>query len=151
MKKEFIFLCIALMSCAIFSPRSTPTATRTPTIAITATFTSSNTPKIIPTETPTIYLKGIVGKPASSYKGWKIMPDAITGEEIGGSYFFTIRADSNDIHSFYKNNIPSEWKLIVDFPEMLTFRGNKETTVIIFGKIKENPEYSYVIIQITSS
>jgi hypothetical protein len=123
----------------------------TPMPAITATFTPSNTPKIIPTETPTLFLMGIVGKPASSFEGWKIMPGAITGEEIGGSYSFTIKADSNAIYSFYKNNIPSGWKLIVDFPEMLTFRGNKETAVIIFGKIKENPEYSYVIIRITSS
>jgi len=92
-------------------------------------------------------LKGIVGQPVSSYKGWKIMPGAITGEEIGDAYFFTIKTDLSSIYSYYKKNVPVGWVNRIDMPSLLLFRKGNDLITLTFSEIKENPEYCYVIIQ----
>jgi hypothetical protein len=148
MKRGIIILCLALASCTMLTPKVT--ATETPMPTATATMTPSITPTIIALDKPTPFLKGIVGQPVSTYKGWKIMPGAITGEEIGDSYLFTINTDLIRIYSFYKINIPEGWVNRIDMPSLLMFKKGNDLITITFEEIKENIEYCFVIIQFKS-
>jgi hypothetical protein len=116
----------------------------------TATMTPSIKSTNISLDKPTPFLKGIVGQPVSSYKGWKIMPGAITEAEIGDSFLFTIKTDLISIYSFYKINIPEGWVNKIDMPSLLMFKKGNDLITMTFNESKENTEYCFVIIHFKS-
>jgi len=108
-------LVIALTSCNTLVPQptqtptstatSSPTSTNTPEPTNTPTSTPTKTP-IPPTETPSAPILPMPsGKPASTWEGIPIMPNAIAGAGDSQGYSFTIDATPDDIQRFYEREL----------------------------------------------
>jgi hypothetical protein len=160
MKRGIFILCLALTSCSALTQKATATPTVSPTSTETATLVPSSTPTSTSTKTPldinNLEFLGVKGLPAKEYKGWKIMPEAITGQEKDGNYIYTIKSNIGLIADFYRNNFPKGWNLfstdvITDKNEvMMMFRSGKQSAIILGGEYKNNPDFCFVIISVVS-
>jgi len=116
-----------------------PTATLTPTGTATTTPIPTETPEPTPTRTPTpvptltptqgFLLTVPTGEPQAEWEGIPIMPEAVAGAEIEGSYAYTVASPAEDIQSYYEIELGK-----LGWSSFAAGQGEKDTLLLMFMK-----------------
>ncbi len=116
-------LVLSTLACGMFTPDPTPTPLPTETPLPTATPIPTATPEPTQTSEPTEIVEPTEesipdfalpqGAPVSEWNGLPVMPGALTGQDDGSGYTYTINASLDEAINFYNTQLPAlGWSLL---------------------------------------